>query len=338
MLPILLPVGAALGLAGIAVGTLFTRARGDYTVLPTVADDPSLPAVEIDGYRFHAETHGDPNHPTVIVLHGGPGADYRSLLGLEGLADTHHVVFYDQRGAGLSQRVPADAITAEVMLEDLDRIANRYSSDAPVALIGHSWGATLAAGYIRRHPARVSAAVLAEPGYLDWAEYVLWQQRYDDLMKGWATTKLMIRAGFEAQHVDGPDDHAADDYLVGQRMIPAFVNHPDNPYHRPGQPYTAPSWRFGKAASDVLSGETFGDATDFAGPILFVAGADNDWIGEPLQRRHAECYPNAELAVIPHAAHDMVWDNPTHTVAIIRDFLTRGTDSSSPSLAERTEA
>ena len=206
---ILAPIGAALGLAGLAVATLYARARGDYPVLPTVADDPSLPALEIEGYRFHAETHGDPTNPTVIVLHGGPGADYRSLLALSELADTHHVVFYDQRGAGLSERVPAESITASVMLDDLGRIADRFSPTDPVSLIGHSWGATLAAGYMRQHPDRVAAAVLAEPGYLDPAEYDLWQQRYDALMKGWDTTKLMIQAGFEAQLVDGPDDHAA---------------------------------------------------------------------------------------------------------------------------------
>ncbi len=338
MMAILAPIGAALGLAGLAVATLYARARGDYPVLPTVADDPSLPALDVDGYRFHAETHGVPSNPTVIVLHGGPGGDYRSLLALSELADTHQVVFYDQRGAGLSQRVPADTITASVMLDDLDRIADRFSPTDPVTLIGHSWGATLAAGYMRHHPERVAATVLAEPGYLDWAEYVLWQQRYDDLMKGWDTTKLMIQAGFEAQHVDGPDDHAADDYLVGQRMIPAFVNHPDNPYHRPGQPYTAPSWRFGKTASDALTGETFGTSTDFDGPVLFLAGADNDWIGEPLQRSHAERYANAELAVVPDAAHDMVWDNPTHTIAIIRNFLTCSTASVSHHSQKRTEA
>lgn len=338
MLPILLPIGIALGLAGLTVGALYARARGDYPVVPTVADDPSLPSLEIDGYRFHAETHGDPTNPTVIVLHGGPGGDYRSLLALSGLADTHHVVFYDQRGAGLSERVPADTITAAAMLDDLDRMGQRFSPADPVILIGHSWGGTLAAGYMRHRPDRVAAAVLAEPGYLDGAGYVLWRQRYDDLMKGWDTTKLMIQAGFEAQHVDGPDDHAADDYLVGQRIIPAFVNHPDNPYHRPGQPYSAPSWRFGKVASEALTGETFGESTDHAGPILFLAGADNDWIGEALQSGHADSYPNAELAVIPDAAHDMVWDNPTHTVATIRAFLVRSTGSVFASPGERAEA
>lgn len=323
MIASLVLLGAVLAIAGVAVGTLYVWTRGDYHVLPTVADDPSLPSLEIDGYRFHAETHGDPSNQTVIVLHGGPGADYRSLLGLRDLADTRHLVFYDHRGAGLSERVPAEEITADAMLDDLDRIAARFSPDDPVVLIGHSWGATLAVGYIRHRPDRVAAAVLAEPGYLTETGFTAWKERYDGLMKGWGITRLMIRAGFEAQHVTGPDGHAADDYLVGQRIIPAFLNHPDNPYHRLGDRYTAPSWRFGKAASDALTGEVFGESTDFDGPLLFVAGAENTWIGEPLQARHVDAYPSAELVVVPDAGHDMVWDNPSHTVAVIRDFLAR---------------
>jgi proline iminopeptidase len=44
----------------------------------------------------------------LVILYGGPGGDYRSLLGLKKPADQYQVVFYNQRGAGLSQRVPAD--------------------------------------------------------------------------------------------------------------------------------------------------------------------------------------------------------------------------------------
>jgi proline iminopeptidase len=83
-----------LKLAGIVLGSLFLVALigsiilyistdGDYAVPATVIADLSLPRVEIDGYTFHAETFGDPSNPVVIVLHGGPGGDYRSLLGLQ---------------------------------------------------------------------------------------------------------------------------------------------------------------------------------------------------------------------------------------------------------------
>src|SRR5262245_60802661 len=70
----------------------------------TVTEDPTLSQIEINGAHLHAEAFGDPNAPTVIVLHGGPGSDYRCLLPLQALAgDGYRVVFWDQRGAGLSE-------------------------------------------------------------------------------------------------------------------------------------------------------------------------------------------------------------------------------------------
>ena len=62
----------------------------------TVTEDASLPAITINGTRFHAETFGNSEDPIVVMLHGGPGADYRSLLNAKALAnDGYYVVFYD---------------------------------------------------------------------------------------------------------------------------------------------------------------------------------------------------------------------------------------------------
>src|SRR5262245_42590754 len=75
----------------------------------TVIEDPSLPQIQVNGTHLHAEAFGDPAAPTVIALHGGPGADYRSMLKLKALADEgYRVVFFDNRGAGLSQRHDSD--------------------------------------------------------------------------------------------------------------------------------------------------------------------------------------------------------------------------------------
>jgi proline iminopeptidase len=61
---------------------LFLITDGEYRVPATVTDDPSLPAIDIHVVRLHAETFGSPGNPVVLVLHGGPGGDYKSLLGL----------------------------------------------------------------------------------------------------------------------------------------------------------------------------------------------------------------------------------------------------------------
>jgi len=308
---------------------LYVSTDGDYVVPTTVSGDPSLPRVEIDGYNFHAERYGDPANPTVIVVHGGPGGDYRSLLGLQALADDFHVVFYDQRGAGLSDRVPADQLTYQSSLRDLDAIIDHFGGGKPVHLIGHSWGAMLASGYLGVAPHKVAKAVLAEPGFLSAQEARDWQAYYGRLMPSPEYLWLALRAGFAAQHVQGPDSFAAEDFLVGANILPYFVNHPDNPYHCPGEPYDAPMWRWGSTASTAIQSSATDAELDSLGahagsfekPVLFLAGACNSWIGPELQARHAAIYPDATLEVIPDAGHDMFWDNPEATLDAVRAFL-----------------
>ncbi len=165
---ILVISGGAIGALILAAFGLYFATSGQYTVAATVVDDASLPNVEIDGVRLHAKTYGDPSNPVIIVLHGGPGGDYRSQLGARALGDTNFVVFYDQRGAGLSERVSAEDLTVPAYIAELDAIIDRYSPDRPVTLLGHSWGAMLATAYLGEEPDKVAGAILLEPGLFHW--------------------------------------------------------------------------------------------------------------------------------------------------------------------------
>jgi proline iminopeptidase len=120
---------------------------GEYAVAKTVAQDPSIPHITIDGVTFHAETFGDPANPVVIAIHGGSGVDYRSILSLQPLSDHYFVVFYDQRDTGLSPRVNPEEITLASAIMDLDLIVDYYGHGHNVNLVGHSWGAMLASAY-----------------------------------------------------------------------------------------------------------------------------------------------------------------------------------------------
>ena len=132
-------LGLVLGLAALFI-LFYVVTWGDYPVPATVADDPSLPHITIDGVTYHAETFGDPANPVVITIHGGPGGDYRSILSLKALSDDYFVVFFDQRGAGLSPRVNSDEITLASAVADLDSIVEHYGGGEPVNLVAHSWG------------------------------------------------------------------------------------------------------------------------------------------------------------------------------------------------------
>lgn len=311
----------------VAVGSLWVATDGDYSVPPTVTTDASLPAMEIAGNRLHAETFGNPANPIIVVLHGGPGGDYQSLLGLRALSDQYRIVFYDQRGAGLSQRVTPDMLKIDDYVSELDALINTLATNNKLTLIGHSWGAILAAAYTAQHPDRVNTAILMEPGYLDADGRDQWATRSGEIMSGMEFFKLSLTTGFQAQHLDGPDAAASDDFLIGN-MAHAFANHADNPYHCPGEGYDAPYWRFGAAANSAaakFSSKRLDAISDgiskVSTPVLIMASACNDWIGSPLQLRHQRLFQNAELTVIDSAGHELVWDNPDATVLAIRKFL-----------------
>jgi len=108
-------------------------------VPPTVIEDASIPSITINGALFHSQFFGDPSDPIIIVIHGGPGADYRSVLNFRDLsADGFFVVFYDQRGSGLSQRFDADFYkdqTVQLFIDDLDGVINHFRKSIDQKLI-----------------------------------------------------------------------------------------------------------------------------------------------------------------------------------------------------------
>lgn len=324
---ILIILGGAIVALILAAFGMYFATSGQYPVAATVVDDASLAQIEIDGVRLHAETYGDPSNPVIIVLHGGPGGDYRSLLAAKALADTNFVVFYDQRGAGLSERVPAEQLTIPTYMTELDGIIDRYSPVRPVTLLGHSWGAMLATAYLGKAPEKVARAILLEPGFFTGQEARDWMAQAKPYMSGLGFYGQAAVAAFRSLHVSGPDSNAGPDYMMGE-IIHEFVNHPDNPYHCPGEEFDAAAWRFGATASQT-AGKTGAaeferiakGAESYPRPVLLLAGACNDWIGEDAQRVHQSFFQNAELSVVPNAGHDMIWDNPHATLTLIRAFL-----------------
>jgi proline iminopeptidase len=323
----LVMVGSLTGALIITALGLFFTTSGKYTVVATVVDDASLPQIEINGVRLHAETYGDPSNPAIIVLHGGPGGDYRSQLGAKSLADTNFVVFYDQRGAGLSERVPTEELTVPSYLAELDAVIDRYSPDRPVTLLGHSWGAMLATAYLGEAPEKVARAILLEPGFFTGEEAQDWMTQAKPFMSGLGFYMKASIIAFQSLHVSGPDSNAGQDYMMSE-IIHEFANHPENPYHCPGEEFDAAAWRFGATASQT-AGKTGADeieliaqgAESYPRPVLLLASACNDWIGEDAQRVHLSFFQQGELMIVPNSGHDMIWDNPEETMPLIRAFL-----------------
>ncbi len=307
---------------------------GDYEVADTVDQDPSIPHITIGETVFHAETYGNDTNEVVIALHGGPGNDYRYILPLKELGDSYFVVFYDQRGTGLSPRVLPEEMTVDNMLTDLNDIIDYFAGGRKVNLIGHSWGAMLASGYISKYPERVNKAVLAEPGILTSAEAIEFMEK----VKMKFSFPLLIHFGkcwFQSLHVKGPDDQAGKDYFLRSFMLNG--NMKDNPYmayycNEDMNTASFDYWRFGGIASSAsfrnamdqngnLNLNLVDGAENFPNKVLFIASECNTLIGEEHQRTHLQYYPNAELVVIKNAGHTMFGEQPEESLKIIRKYF-----------------
>ncbi len=137
----------------------------------TVDENSFLPSISVNGTLLHSETFGNPDNTMLVMLHGGPGGDYRDMLKNKAFADAgYFVVFYDQRGSGLSQRHNAEVFTVQMFIDDLNAVIEYYRADPAqkIVLVGHSWGAMLAAGYVNRYPEKIAGLILTEPGGFTW--------------------------------------------------------------------------------------------------------------------------------------------------------------------------
>jgi proline iminopeptidase len=115
--------------------------------------------VGTDGARLYYRHIGQ--GPPIIILHGGPDFDHTYLLPeMDRLADSFHLIYYDQRGRGrsLGDVRPEDiGIASEI--EDIERVRRHFALES-AAMLGHSWGGVLALEYAIRHPDRVSHLIL----------------------------------------------------------------------------------------------------------------------------------------------------------------------------------
>ena len=317
---------ALVGLAATACDTMSPTEPG--ALVPrTVTEDLTLPAIEMNGARFHVQTFGNPANPVIVFLHGGPGGDYRSLLALGerhngySLADDYFLVYWDQRGSGLSERQNKEVLKADVFVNDLNTLVDRYAPGRRVFLIGESWGGMFATRYINQYPQRVAGAVLIEPGPLDGATMERLKGDIGPIDLG---AEWLNDFAWSSQFLT-PDEHARMDY---QRMLgvrdgqPRFHQSAVNP---------APSWRLGAAASQYITEDalkhgvfSYDFTTNLAAyttPVLFIAGSWSEVLGESLQRQQILRYPSATLQVVDGAGHDVAWIKTAQVLTHVRAYL-----------------
>ena len=110
--------------------------------------------IEVDGVRIHvAEAGVGHPGPPIVLIHGWPQHWWCWHRVIPLLAERHHVVALDSRGAGWSD-APApggDAYDKRVIADELAAVIGELGLDRPL-VVGHDWGAWLSILIGGRHP------------------------------------------------------------------------------------------------------------------------------------------------------------------------------------------
>ncbi len=279
----------------------------------TVDQNLSLPSAPINGTLLHLEVFGDPKDPLLIILHGGPGADYRSMLNAKAFVDDgFYLIFYDQRGSGLSKREDSDQYKHEnsfqLFIDDLDQIISKFrSSDAQkVFLLGHSWGAMLATAYINQNPMKISGAVLAEPGGFTWTQTEEYLSRSNKIN---FFSEALNNATFPDQIFGGQSEHEVLDYKA--TFFSNFENAPGNTIGNAGH---YPFWRHGSVAFQSLISNAEEHGFDFTThlnqyttKILFLYSKLNQAYGIEWAETVSSPYPNVDINRVDNSGHEMLY-------------------------------
>ena len=325
-----------LGLLGLLIllyVVFYFIASGDYKVALTVEQDPSIPHVTLDNVTMHVETFGADSNEVVIIIHGGPGNDFKYLLDLKSLANEYFVVFYDQRGTGLSPRVPAEELTMDNLVQDLYDLSAYYGKGKPVHLIGHSWGGMLATAFVTKHPERVDKLVLAEPGPLT-PEMA---SRYNAKMQLELSWELLVHLGksyFKSLHVEEIDEQARGDFFFQTFAMDTTVdNHPLAAYfcNRDISQLNPDYWRYSattsyqvmfKGMQDAENQMNIGSGSEvFTNKILLLAGECNQLTGPEFQKQQMTLFYDIEMVTITNAGHFMLSEQPEQSLGAIRKYF-----------------
>lgn len=296
--------------------------NADGNLVPrTVDQDPSLPSININGAKLHAQAFGPVDSTLIICLHGGPGANFKYLLNCKSLAEKgYRVVFYDQRGSGLSQRFDkewylsfGEKAIEEIFYKELKAITALYKTQVSqkVVLLTHSWGSMFATGYVGKYPADVQGLILAEPGGLNWADIIeylgasrsqkIWTEAFND-----ATYLDQFITGKENQH----------NILDYKLALLSASNVTDTSTNSGANANYYKSSRDGAVIFSVMNeiGEKYKvdfskGISQFNKRVLFFYSSDNPAYTDSWAEKISSAYINKEVVKVNGVGHSGMFEN-----------------------------
>lgn len=291
-----------------------------------------------DGVRHYVTELGVGD--TVVVLHGGPGAEHSYLLdAVAPLAGRFHFVLYDQRGS-LRSPAPDSTITLDRLVRDLDGLRKQLGIEK-LTLLAHSAGTILTYAYLAEHSDHVRGVVLTGAILPTTHEYLDLKVPSADTAR-LRTVRAELRAAqaarrkatIAAEHLDRTDlsdKEKTEVWRIG--FAAANLCHVERWREmKGGQVFykanvgAALERNTTDAQRDSLWKRFLPALQHFPGAVTVIAGACDfvDPMGALWQYAGAQL-PKARITVLPDAGHNAWIDQPAQYRTALARALARAT-------------
>ena len=251
----------------------------------------------------------------LLLMHGGPGLDYTTLLPLQPLADRFTLIFYDHRCNGRSTGA-VDSMTWENLTADAEALRQTLGYDR-WAVLGHSFGGHVALEYALRYPASLSHMLL-----MDTAGDAFWPQvRAPEILRRRGYSRATVRAA--QRFYNGQ--------LTPNEVGPTVMRFLRAYFYHFGMKGILEGARAALQMKMRTEAHVFGFGTLLPGwsvmdrlheiqvPTLVLAGREDFLFPPEHQAILADRLPNAELEIVERAGHNPHDERPR----VVRELITR---------------
>jgi proline iminopeptidase len=283
--------------------------------------------IEVNGVRLFFDVEGAKlvpdgpamrEKPTLILLHGGPGADHSIYKpDYSQFADIAQVIYLDHRGNGRSDREPREAWNPAQWGDDVFEFCCALEIERPIVL-GESFGGYVAISYATRHPEHPSKLILVSTSVQGGRPYV---ERSIELFGQFGGAEL---ADLARRHLINPTPETRAQWVA--KALPFYDRHAPRDRDRMQRAVLSSNVIAHFQNNELKTFDLRSELARIGCPTLVIGGEEDPQT--PIESQADIAAGISQTLVrferIPNAGHGARGYDPGRVFGMIREFILSG--------------
>ncbi len=254
----------------------------------------------IDDYQVAFRQYGNPDHETLVLIHGflGSGYDFRFIS--EMLEENFHIIAIDLVGFGHSEKSSSFSYTADQHSKIIEKLLEHLDIDH-YYMLGHSMGARVALYHSYHHQNQMEGLILLSPADFNPEQNTQPPPKlfYDLIFKNYTVQRL---AFFGVHHQEA---YKSSDYFDPMYYFSAMI----------------PSGVLQKMSNDQDDIDFEALMTEIRLDPLIITGAKDTWTPLFISENYKAKLNEAQLVIIEEVGHMPMIEAHTLVGNYIIDYI-----------------